>query len=629
MKIVAMAKSAWAFARRRPMWAAVAAIALAVAAVWSIRYVEKPLPPTAYYEVKRGDFTVSVVEGGTLEAVNEVSIRNEVEGVARIIYLVPEGTLVKKGDLLVELDSSQAQDQYDQQLLNVQKAQFALVQAEQQLAIQKSQADSDIRAAELSLKFAQMDLDKFLKAESITSLLEASNNVANIEAKLAVDMNSYEWSKKLAAKGYETKRTVDSDELTVRSDKYQLLISSNKLWMLQNFDLEKQREQLTSNVEEAKRELERVKQKAARTVAQYEADVLTQSNALALQQKFLDRYRKNLEACKVYAPQDGLVVYPVNENRWSSESMIEEGATVRNRQELIKLPDTSQMKVKIRVHESVINMVKVGQQARVVLDSMPDRTFQGRVNKVGLLPDSLSRWANPNLKVYTTEVLITEKLPQTVKPGVSAQAEIIVTNIPQTLYVPIQAVTTYRGRPAVYVLRGGKPSPSPVEVGMFNTQFIQILSGVKEGDRVLLSPPFDIEQRDIESGGVLAAESPGKEPSKSKTQKAQAAPSPTGRTPGSRRTGRGAANAGPAAAGEKTPAAARARPQPGNRPAFDPKALMRRFDKNGNGQLDAQEREAMRAALKRQFGGGRARPGGPKTPSPRARPNGSGRPARP
>ena len=141
---------------------------------------------------------------------------------------------------------------------------------------------------------------------------------------------------------------------------------------------------------------------------------------------------------------------------------IEEGATVRNRQELIKLPDTSQMKVKIRVHESVINMVKVGQQARVVLDSMPDRTFQGRVNKVGLLPDSLSRWANPNLKVYTTEVLITEKLPQTVKPGVSAQAEIIVTNIPQTLYVPIQAVTTYRGRPAVYVLRGGKPSPSPV-----------------------------------------------------------------------------------------------------------------------------------------------------------------------
>ena len=80
-----------------------------------------------FYTAKKGDFLITVVEGGTLQAVNEVVIRNEVEGTARVIYIVPEGSYVKKGDLLVELDSASAQDQVNQQLINVEKAQFALI----------------------------------------------------------------------------------------------------------------------------------------------------------------------------------------------------------------------------------------------------------------------------------------------------------------------------------------------------------------------------------------------------------------------------------------------------------------------------------------------------------------------
>src|SRR5678816_2170571 len=81
---------------------------------------------TSYHEVKRGNFTVTVVEGGTLAAVSEVSIRNEVEGTARVISIIPEGSYAKKGDLLVELDSAQAQDQYNQQQINFEKAKFAV-----------------------------------------------------------------------------------------------------------------------------------------------------------------------------------------------------------------------------------------------------------------------------------------------------------------------------------------------------------------------------------------------------------------------------------------------------------------------------------------------------------------------
>jgi hypothetical protein len=128
------------------------------------------------------------------------------------------------------------------------------------------------------------------------------------------------------------------------------------------------------------------------------------------------------------------------------------------------------------------------------------------VNKVGLVPDTQSRWGNPNLKVYATEILITDPLPD-VKPGVSARAEIIITNLAQALTVPIQAVSTRRGRQVVF-LEEAPTQPVPVEVGLYNTKFIQIVSGVREGDRVLLAPPLDAEEKDL--GGAILT--PGEQP---------------------------------------------------------------------------------------------------------------------
>ncbi len=566
---------------------------------------------TAYFEVRRGDFTVSVVEGGTLTAVNEVSIRNEVEGTARIIYIVPEGSYVKKDQLLVELDSSQAQDQVNQQQINVEKAQFALVQAEQTLEIQKSVVDSEIRTAELAVKFAQMDLDKFDQGQSLVNLLEASNNVSKTEAQLEVAQNTFEWSLKLATNGYETKRTVDSDRLSVMNNQYQLLIASNNVWMLQQFDIPKQREQLASNLEEAKKTLERTKASGTRKIAQYEADLLTQSNTLSLTIKKLERDKKNLDAARKLAPQDGFVVYPVSDSHFSSESLIEEGAMIRNRQELIKLPDTSKMKVTVKVHESHVNMIRPGLPAYIVLDSMPEQRFAGHVDKVGILPDTQSRWGNPNLKVYNTDVFVTDPLPN-IKPGVSARAEIIVTNIANALSVPIQAVTTLGGRQVVYALKGGKTMPVPVEVGMFNTKFIEITSGLKDGDRVLLSPPFDTEEKDLEGTVLTSAE-------KSKvvvTNLPSAAPTGQGAQPGSPPDANGQRPPGMAAtapdgappglAPGMTPGGlpGTAREGGGRRGGMNPEEMLKQFDKDGDGELNDEERQAMRDQM-RQRGGSR------------------------
>lgn len=561
-----------------------------------------------FYTAKKGDFLISIVEGGTLQAVNEVEIRNEVEGTARVIYIVPEGSYVKKGDLLVELDSASAQDQVNQQLIAVEKAQFALIQAEEQLAIQQSVVDSEIRAAELKLQFAQMDLEKWIRMEADQERTKAANEITTISEKLAIEREKADWSEKLEKQGFETKANRDRDLLTVKQTELSYIMSTNAFAMLQQFDLKKKQRTYESAVHEAEEELKRVKHQGTRKVAQFEADVRTQKITLTLSRSKLERDQRNLAAAKIIAPQDGLVVYSVSENRFSSESLIEEGATVRNRQTLIKLPDISEMKLTVKIHESHINMISAGQPAYIVLDSMPDQRFRGYVSKVGLLPDTTSRWGNPNLKVYATEILVTDKLPD-IKPGVSARAEVIITNLQNVISVPLQAVTTRQGKPVIYLAKGDQTQPVDVQVGLYNTKFIEVTSGLKEGDHILLSPPFDLQQRDL-GGAILVA---GEEVAATNNIAfARVATPRNGSMRGASEQavipatqGDGAApvdprpQSGVAEGGENSGAIA----ERVARPNLD--AVRKQFDKNGDGDLDEIERAAMRQSFAGQ--GGRSR----------------------
>jgi len=232
---------------------------------------------------------------------------------------------------------------------------------------------------------------------------------------------------------------------------------------------------------------------------------------LELHQQRFDQLKEQLNLTKIYAPQDGLVIYASSSNQGSGV-LIEEGATVRQKQEIIKLPDVTQMMVEIRVHESHVQKIKPGLSAYVTIDSLPEQQFKGVVRKVAVLPDASSRFYNPNLKVYATEVLISDDIPD-IKPGISGRAEIVITNLTDVLTVPIQAVTTVKGRQVCFLGKGSSPTATPVEVGMYNDKYIEIKSGLKEGDRVMLAPQSAGDSIDL-SGSILASNEDGESSNK-------------------------------------------------------------------------------------------------------------------
>ena len=148
------------------------------------------------------------------------------------------------------------------------------------------------------------------------------------------------------------------------------------------------------------------------------------------------------------------------------------------------------MIAEIKVHESRVRQIRPGLTALVRIESIPERRFKATVRRVAPLPDSQLSWLSPDLKVFPTDLLLEDPLPD-LKPGVSARAEIIITNLTRVLSVPIQAVARLAGENVCFLQKGSTVVPVPVTTGWFNDRFQEITSGLKEGDRILLAPPVD------------------------------------------------------------------------------------------------------------------------------------------
>ena len=188
--------------------------------------------------------------------------------------------------------------------------------------------------------------------------------------------------------------------------------------------------------------------------------------------------------------------------------MIDEGAKVYKRQKILTLPDMSQMKLEVRVHEADAERIKPGLPANVTvagigaeLDGASDdasrvsaapKVFKGRVTKIAALADSRNRHLNPDLREFTTEIMLDEQDPR-LKPGMTAQAEIYVDHVEDVLAVPIQAVYGQGGKSYVYLDDGGgEPVHREVELGASSSTFVDVTAGLEEGGKVYMAVSDDM-----------------------------------------------------------------------------------------------------------------------------------------
>ncbi len=439
--------------------------------------------------VRKGPLRIAVTARGSLQAADTVRMASTIEGRTTILSVVPEGTQVAEGQIVCELDATAMVEKRIEQAITAGNAEAALVKARATLEIQQSQNQSDINKAQQVIEFAEQDLRMFLEGERAMEMEQAQQAIDLAREEDQRARERFAWSGKLAEKGFLTSTELEADRIALHRSEITLQQSERALDLQERFKMPRRESELRAAVAEARQEGERVKLQTAARLIDFESDVRTSQATLQLEQQKLARLDSQIEAAKIRATRAGYVIYAQRDN---DDPPIGAGAEVREREEILSIPNSDGMTVGVKLHESVLKQVAVGQPCTVTIEALPGVRLEGRMATVAMLPDQTSRWMNPNLRVYKAEVAITTQDPA-LRPGMSCAVEILVDELVDVTYVPLQAVFLDRSGTASFVSVRGEVERREVKTGQFNDLWVQILAGLSPGEVVLMSAPPGFE----------------------------------------------------------------------------------------------------------------------------------------
>lgn len=464
-----------------------------------------------FTKVEKGPLVINITEAGSVKASDQIIIKSEVEGRPSILYVVPEGTRVTKGQLLVELDTSDLIEKRVSQDITVQNNESAFISAKEELEIVTNQSQSDVELAELKLRFAKEDLEKYREGEYPNKLNDAQGSVTLAQEELERARDKYDWSQKLFDEDYLSETELRSDELSWKRSELSLKTAESNLDLLERYTYKRDIAQLESDVRQNEMALERTKRKANSDVVSAQARLRAREQEYNLQKERLDKYDEQIAKAKITAPEAGLVIYATStqNRRWNQEPLAE-GQQVYERQELIYLPVGDAFVAEVEVHESNLRKIYPGLPARIRVDALAGKVFNGVISQISPLPDAQRMWSNPDLKVYKTLINI-DNGGDVLKSGMNCQAEIIVEQYSDAMYLPVQSVVRVDKKPTVWVKTESGTEMREVQIGLDNNQFVHMLGGVEPGQEVMLTPPLAGSVSDHVREILEAVEIPTKE----------------------------------------------------------------------------------------------------------------------
>lgn len=413
------------------------------------------------HTVRAERLLITVNEDGNLESASNVDVRCRIAGSGTtILWIVEDGKQVQAGEEIVRLDTAAIEEQ-----LNAQKIVY-----ERALST-KTQAEADVAAANIALKeYAQGTVIKELQdAEALITI--ALENLRSAE-------NLLKHTERMVRKGFATPQQLETDKFSVKRAKLELASAETAKMVLETFTKAKTIKGL----------------EAVRDAA--DAHKRAEQAAFDLEKVRLERLQEQLQYGVITAPQSGMIVYANSTSRRSTEVQIEEGAMVREQQVIVRIPDLSTMQAKVTVHETKVDQLSPGMLATVTIQG---RKLEGEVISVANQPEPGS-WMSGNVKTYAAVVKINGESAG-LKPGMTAQVEILVDDLVDVLTVPVVAVVEQRGNFFAWVDTPQGPQRRPLVLGATNDKVIEVKDGLKLGDKVLLNPRAYVPEAREEGSG--------------------------------------------------------------------------------------------------------------------------------
>ncbi len=526
-------------------------------------------------KVERMTLQVTIKDRGSLEPADntyyscKVKAKNPGQAATSIRWVIDNGSPVREGDKIMELDDSALRSQLTDQQIEVLKSLESLKTAEQTLAIDEIQDQANVELAKSDLEVGKITLQEYLDGQYVKDRIDLENKLTMARSDLEMWRERADWSDLMSRPGrlYVTVSQAEADAARRRTAELTLKNLEKQTEVLDKLTQKKFETQYRGSIDKLSRQ---VKMYETVLKKRHEADLVKFQTARALYEKQLSKLQdieEEIDNCFIRAPRDGMVVYYVEERArfgGSSGGVIAQGEQVKEGQKLLSVPNLKNMVVNARVHESMVSRVKDdverstgfseaintallfapdrlsglcayvtfdtalqnsfnntyahlqkrqerrGLDAVVKVNAYPDRPLKAHVKQIAPVA-SQTDFFSSDVKVYQTYIAIDDSNLEGLKPGMDAVVEIKVDSTPEpVLIVPVQAIlggTEMNKNRRCFVLVEGRPVMRDVVVGKANDTHVEIKEGLEEGDEVVVNPSALLTEKQRAEYGVQAAPS--------------------------------------------------------------------------------------------------------------------------
>jgi len=370
------------------------------------------------YEVKRDNFEAVVSCKGEIQSEKSllISFPDILSDRTLSIYqsqikdLVPEGTVVKKGDYVALLDEGRIKQLAQQNAENLQKVSASFNDSKLDSAVTLSSNRDELEQLEFDLKYNKIDVEQ--------SVYDSPANQRKTQ--IAYD---------------RTARLIDSKRRSYRMRQNELKIKCG--WN-----------------ERKLKETEEMNQK----------------------------YQQALMATRITAPSDGMIIYARN---WSGHKTRVGDYVDLWDPAIATLPDLNNLVSETYVEEIYISKIHVGDSVRVHVDALKNKENLAIISNISNIGQDMPGYDSNVFKVF---IRLTGDISK-FKPSMTTSNDIIIEKAQNVLVIPLVSLFSENGSQFVYLKESGKVTKRNVKIGEKNEKFALVKSGLKEGDKILLSKP--------------------------------------------------------------------------------------------------------------------------------------------
>jgi multidrug resistance efflux pump len=453
----------------------------------------KTAPATV--KVERGPFqaTVSLKGVFTPAEMTEVVVRPEVWGSAQgslaVLGAAEQGAVVKKGDVLVTLQTEKIDRAIQELEAELKTGAVALRLAEDELPVLEKTTPLDLDAARRAKQQADEDLEKFLKTDKPLAQEQAERTLKS--AKFFVESAREELRQ--LQKMYRSKDlTEETEEFILKRQRFQVEMAE---FALRTAAVHREQ---TLQVDLPRREQA---MREAATRATLALDKARTAVPLGLSQKRLAlekaRYdheraaeklrhlKKDRELMPVRSPADGIVFYgKCTRGQWNSSSLaskLQRGGTLPADEVFMTIVTPRPLLADATVEEKDLHWLKAGARGKAVPAGFPDVRLPVELTRLSAVPEPSGGFA----AVFKVDA---SGAPEAVVPGMNCTIKVIAYRNDSALTLPASAVFSDDDEDH-YVYRPGPDRKVAVRVGKTANDRVEILGGLSEGDAVLASKP--------------------------------------------------------------------------------------------------------------------------------------------